>query len=212
MEALKVAATVAEDEKEVAIIEAARKTFLAKGYDAASMDSIALTAGVSKRTVYNRFRSKEELFAATIEQSCRRILPVDVETIEASLPAEEFVREMSKRFLRGILEPDAVALRRIAAFEAGRSPGLGHTYLEHGPRWMARSCAPMLERLVARGALKLDDPNKAIWQLGALITEPLASIVLMGDIPADLDAAIDEQIESGVKAFFKLYGSDSIGR
>ncbi|MCA8896212.1 MAG: TetR/AcrR family transcriptional regulator C-terminal domain-containing protein, partial [Amphiplicatus sp.] len=81
----------------------------------------------------------------------------------------------------------------------------GRTYLEHGPRWMARTCEPMLERLVARGALKIEDPKTAIWQLGALITEPLASIVLMGDVPPDLDAAIEAQIESGVKAFFKLY-------
>jgi len=205
VEALKTAAPAVEDEKEAAILEAALTTFLAKGYDAASMDTIALTAGVSKRTVYNRFRSKEELFAATIDESCRRILPVDVETIEHSLPPEEFVREMATRFLRGILEPDAVALRRIAAFEAGRSPELGRTYLEHGPRWMARTCEPMLERLVARGALKIEDPKTAIWQLGALITEPLASIVLMGDVPSDLNAAIEAQIESGVKAFFKLY-------
>ena len=86
MEALKTAAPAVEDEKEAAILEAALTTFLAKGYDAASMDTIALTAGVSKRTVYNRFRSKEELFAATIDESCRRILPVDVDTIEHSLP------------------------------------------------------------------------------------------------------------------------------
>ncbi len=71
-------AVEAVDEKEAAIIEAARETFLARGFDAASMDAIALNAGVSKRTVYNRFRSKEELFAAAITETCRRILPLDI--------------------------------------------------------------------------------------------------------------------------------------
>jgi TetR/AcrR family transcriptional repressor of mexJK operon len=193
--------------KEAAIIEAARKTFLARGYDAASMDAIALVAGVSKRTVYNRFRSKEELFAATIDESCRHILPVDIETIETSLPPREFVRELSRRFLRGILEPEAIALRRIASFESLRSPGLGKTYLEHGPRYMAKTCAPILERLAARGAIRVDDPQRAIWQLGALITEPLFTNALLGELPADLDAAIEAQVESGLDAFFKIYGA-----
>lgn len=200
-------AVEAEDVKEAAIIEAARKTFLARGFDAASMDAIALVAGVSKRTVYNRFRSKEELFAAAILETCKRILPVDAEAIEANHTPEEFIREMANLFVHGILEPEALALKRIAAFEAGRTPALGKSYLEHGPRFMAKKCAPMLERLAARGILKVDDPERAIWQLGALLTEPLVTDVLMGDPPADLEAAIEAQIDSAVRAFLKLYGA-----
>lgn len=195
-----------EDVKEAAIIEAARKTFLARGFDGASMDAIALAAGVSKRTVYNRFRSKEELFAAAILETCRRILPVDVASIEASLPPEKFIREMARRFLHGVLEPEALALRRIATFEAPRAPALGKAYLTHGPRWIADACKPMLERLAARGALKIDDPDRAIWQLGALLTEPLVIDVMLGDPPKDLEAAIEAQIDSAVSAFIKLYG------
>ncbi len=131
------------DVKAVAIVAAARKTFLSQGYDAASMDQIALNAGVSKRTVYNRFRSKEELFAAAIEDSCRQILPVDIDTVEASMTPEGFVKEMAHAFMRGILDPEALALRRIASFEAGRNPSLGHVYLAHGPAYMAATFAPV---------------------------------------------------------------------
>ncbi|MEE2691515.1 MAG: TetR/AcrR family transcriptional regulator [Pseudomonadota bacterium] len=197
----------ADDQKEAAIIAGARKTFLARGFDAASMDAIALMAGVSKRTVYNRFRSKEELFAAAIHDTCERILPLDIEAIEASLPPKEFIRQMSRIFLQAILEPEAIALRRIAAFEAARTPALGRSYLEHGPRLMVKTSMPIVERLTARGTLKIDNAERAIWQLGALITEPLYTEVLMGAAPADLEAAIDEQIESGVEAFLKLYGA-----
>lgn len=203
--AIEVMSAPLADRKEAAIIDAARKTFLARGFDAASMDAIALAAGVSKRTVYNRFRSKEELFAATIEESCRCILPVDIETIETSLSPEMFVRELAGRVLRAILEPEAIALRRIAAFEASRSPRLGQTYLAHGPKWMADAFAPILERLVQRGAFAIDDPQNAIWQLGALISEPLHTFMLLGECPDDLDAAIEAQLDSGLEAFFKLY-------
>lgn len=193
------------DEKADAIVAAARKTFLARGFDAASMDQIALTAGVSKRTVYNRFRSKEELFAAAIVESCKNLLPVNVGDIESTLPPEGLIRALGRQFLKGVLDPEAIALRRIAAFEAERTPSIGRAYLEHGPGSMAARCAPILARLAAKGAYAINNPEEAIWQLGALITEPLYTKALLGDVPEDLDGAIDAQIEMGVAAFRKIY-------
>ena len=193
------------DEKTTAIVDAARTTFLARGFDAASMDQIALTAGVSKRTVYNRFRSKEELFGAAITETCRHLLPVNVSDIEDTLPPDELIRALSRVFVKGILEPEALSLRRIAAFEAERTPTIGKAYIEHGPASMVAECAPILARLAARGHFDIEDPEAAIWQLGALITEPLHTRVLMGDMPSDLDAAIDHQVENGVAAFIKIY-------
>ncbi|CAD5200584.1 TetR/AcrR family transcriptional regulator [Pseudomonas sp. FEN] len=51
------------DRKREAIIQAAIEAFRADGFEVTSMDKIAAKAGVSKRTVYNHFPSKEELFA-----------------------------------------------------------------------------------------------------------------------------------------------------
>jgi TetR/AcrR family transcriptional repressor of mexJK operon len=200
-------AETAADEKLEAIVEAARKTFLAKGYDSASMDQIALTAGVSKRTVYNRFRSKEELFGAAIEDTCKKLVPVNIAEIEASLSPVEVVRSLSLKFVTGILRPEAICLRRIAAFEAERTPALGKNYIEHGPQWMVEQCAPILERQIARGAFIIDDAEAALWRLGALITEPLYTFVLMGVTPENIDQAISDQVNSGVEAFVKLYGA-----
>ena len=51
------------DRKRAAILDAAEAEFRQAGYEATSMDRIAASAGVSKRTVYNHFPSKEVLFA-----------------------------------------------------------------------------------------------------------------------------------------------------
>ena len=48
--------------KNAAIIAAAAQIFLKKGFESASMDEIASVAGVSKRTVYQHFANKEQLF------------------------------------------------------------------------------------------------------------------------------------------------------
>ncbi|MFK3758230.1 TetR/AcrR family transcriptional regulator [Lysobacter enzymogenes] len=60
------------DRKRAAILEAAVAEFRQAGYDATSMDRIAASAGVSKRTVYNHFPSKEALFAQILQQLWER--------------------------------------------------------------------------------------------------------------------------------------------
>jgi len=51
-------------EKRKAIIHAAIEEFYTKGYEGSSMDTISKEANVSKATVYNHFKNKEELFLA----------------------------------------------------------------------------------------------------------------------------------------------------
>ncbi|MBU2548404.1 MAG: TetR/AcrR family transcriptional regulator [Proteobacteria bacterium] len=54
--------------KRESILEAARQAFINEGYDNASMDRIAEIAGASKRTVYNHFPSKEDLFREALNR------------------------------------------------------------------------------------------------------------------------------------------------
>lgn len=56
------------DRKRQAIVDAALAQFRAHGFDATSMDKIALAAGVSKRTVYNHFPSKDDLFNHILQE------------------------------------------------------------------------------------------------------------------------------------------------
>lgn len=56
------------DRKREAIVQAAIAEFRANGFEVTSMDKIAAAAEVSKRTVYNHFPSKEELFAEILQQ------------------------------------------------------------------------------------------------------------------------------------------------
>jgi TetR/AcrR family transcriptional repressor of mexJK operon len=112
---------------------------------------------------------------------------------------------MSSVIVHGIVSDESIALRRIATFEAGRNPALGKLFLEAGPRWLVRNCAPLLQRMMARGELEAGDAEEAIWQLGFLITEPLHTEILLGDPPSDMERAISAQIDRGVDAFLKIY-------
>lgn len=57
-----------KEKKRQVILKAAQGVFLADGYALASMDKIASDAQVTKQTVYRYFKSKKELFQATLVQ------------------------------------------------------------------------------------------------------------------------------------------------
>lgn len=60
--------------KRESILDAAAEAFMQDGYDNASMDRISALAGASKRTTYNHFPSKENLFGAVLERFFDQIM------------------------------------------------------------------------------------------------------------------------------------------
>jgi AcrR family transcriptional regulator len=57
-----------QSERHSAILAAAEKVFDKYGYASTTMEAIALEAGIAKGSVYNYFRSKEELFHQVVAQ------------------------------------------------------------------------------------------------------------------------------------------------
>ena len=84
------------DRKREAIVAAAIAEFRANGFEVTSMDKIAATAGVSKRTVYNHFPSKEELFAEILHQ----LWASSVAQLDVSYASDRPLRDQ----LRGLLQ------------------------------------------------------------------------------------------------------------
>jgi AcrR family transcriptional regulator len=54
------------------LLETAARHFARDGLEGANVDAISLDAGFAKGTLYNYFRSKEELFAEVLTEGCRR--------------------------------------------------------------------------------------------------------------------------------------------
>jgi AcrR family transcriptional regulator len=68
---LRRAAAVAEKRRR--IFDAASEVIMRKGYDATTMEEIALGAAVGKGTLYNFFASKEDLFFSLVMEGFERI-------------------------------------------------------------------------------------------------------------------------------------------
>ncbi len=146
--------------KREAILEAARTVFLEVGFGAASMDSIATVAKVSKQTVYNHFGSKEELFAAMIRSFVEQKIRVFSKVAEGGKPAET-LSAIAHQFLDPDNAGPRLALYRILMGEAPRFPELGDIYYDAGPAVVRKFLTDYLAEQDARGTLKVENPKFA---------------------------------------------------
>ena len=155
--------------KAESILAAAKRTFLAAGFGAVSMDAIAREAGVSKATVYAHFAGKEDLFGAVIERECERYFSrfsageLDLGDVRASLTV------LGRRFLELLLSPDGIALHRIILGEVTRFPGLGEVFWRAGPERQRVQIEAFLKSAAASGTLDLADTRLAAEQFLSLV-------------------------------------------
>jgi AcrR family transcriptional regulator len=71
------------------LVEAATEVFARRGYEGASLEEIAETAGFTRGAIYKHFAGKEELFFAVIEASNERV----IEAFRAIAPASADSKE-----------------------------------------------------------------------------------------------------------------------
>ncbi|HNX24362.1 MAG TPA: TetR/AcrR family transcriptional regulator [Spirochaetota bacterium] len=71
------------------ILIAAQKVMLAKGYNGATMDDIAAEAGLTKPTVYQYFKTKDELFVQLVEPLIQS-LAIKLEAIRILLEEKKY--------------------------------------------------------------------------------------------------------------------------
>ena len=72
--------------KEEQIINVARELFSTYGYKRVSMDEIAKSANVTKKTVYSYFKSKEELLKYFINEEIQNMKQIVEKTEDSNLP------------------------------------------------------------------------------------------------------------------------------
>lgn len=99
------------------IIDAAKASFLSKGYATTTLRAVATEAGVAVETVYSRFRNKTNLLSAILEQG---VIGTDADRDILEQPEMDQIRRSSDQreqlrllaaFSRGILERTDVAHR-----------------------------------------------------------------------------------------------------
>jgi TetR/AcrR family transcriptional regulator of autoinduction and epiphytic fitness len=156
------------DRKREAIIQAAIAEFRAHGFEITSMDKIAATAGVSKRTVYNHFPSKEELFAEILNQLWARISAEQSVVYNRDQPLREQLRQMLQAKVQLMADENFLTLARVAIAATIHSPERAQNMVERmGER--EEGLTVWIRAAQADGRLKPVDPEFAAHQLQGLL-------------------------------------------
>src|SRR3984957_9383514 len=93
------------------LIAAATQVFVRDGYGGSSIDKVASEAGVSTRTIYERFKNKADLLGAVIT----RLVDRDMETVLATaeldrLDPKEALTVLAQTITSRVRDPESGAL------------------------------------------------------------------------------------------------------
>ncbi|WP_242208245.1 MULTISPECIES: TetR/AcrR family transcriptional regulator [unclassified Pseudomonas] len=192
------------DRKREAIIQAAIAEFRANGFEVTSMDKIAATAGVSKRTVYNHFPSKEELFAEILNQLWTRISAEQSVTYNRDQPLREQLLKMLQAKVQLMADENFLTLARVAIAATIHSPERAQNMVERmGER--EEGLTVWIRAAQADGRLKQVDPEFAAHQVqGLLKTFAFWPQMSMGRAALDIDMQ-NTVAESALEMFLAHY-------
>lgn len=100
-------------QKRNAILEGAIQVFTQNGFETSSMDHIAEVAGVSKRTIYNHFPSKEILFQEIVADFLKQRDEIKPIRYASDLSLEEQLKEFARAELFLINDPVRRGLSKL---------------------------------------------------------------------------------------------------
>ena len=198
-----------KDERRAAIVDIAHAAFLADGYAATSMSTIAARVGGSKATLYNYFSSKEELFAAVVSRKCGQI-----ETLlyDAQVEGGDFrpaKQNFGERFIALVLQEDSVATYRMVMAESARFPELGRTFYDTGMKQGRARLAEYFEQAIADGVLRQCDSALMANYFFDLCMSGIHIRKLWNVQPVLSSENIRDNVARAIAIFLAAFGTDA---
>ncbi|MGC2411235.1 MAG: TetR/AcrR family transcriptional regulator [Stellaceae bacterium] len=189
-------------ESRSAIIDAAERLFLERGFGSVSMDELAEAAGVARRTLYNQFASKEEIFREmllSVSGQLERAFPPGIET---QGDVEEVLRLIARMILKLHENPGYLGFLRMVVADARQFPWIAEEFaavMEPQTERLAR----YLAHLTAIGVLDCRNPLLAAHQFMGLLNEFSLWPWMMGRDRVPIPS--EDIIEETVRMFLQYY-------
>ncbi len=194
------------DARREAILDVAAEVFLEEGYDAASMSTIAAKVGGSKSTLYNYFKSKEEIFEAHIERYCGWQREAMFSLLDDGDDLRIALTNLGRRYLTNVLSDRNMRHFRLIVAAAERAPDLGRAFYEAGPSRGAKILSDFLERMKTEGRFVGDNPTTAAHQFIGLCQNRLLKMRLANYVGEPTAEEVDAEVAPAVAVFLAAYG------
>ncbi|MDV6330439.1 TetR/AcrR family transcriptional regulator [Asticcacaulis sp. 201] len=197
---------MSSEERREAILDVATEIFMEEGYASASMSTIAARLGGSKGTLYNYFKSKEELFTAYVQRHCVFHRGQTTALLNEEGEARKVLKNYATRYLRSFTSEQTLQNWRIISAESQKSPEIGRLFYESGPLSGVRILAGYFDKAQARGELNFPNAEQVAHQFVSLIHGRMIKARLMNYIPEPTDAEIAAEVDAALFVFFAAYG------
>jgi TetR/AcrR family transcriptional repressor of mexJK operon len=194
-----------DQQKRAAILDAAKRLFVERGYNATSMDAVASAAGVSKLTVYSHFGDKDALFTEAVRRKCEEQLPAHIFAADPKGPLREQLLEIARAFFALVTSDDALAVHRTVVANVQQAPQLGSLFWEAGPARVQGAFDAFLRDEVAAGNLDIPDTRRAATQFFCLLKGESHARMEFGCCAALKRREVDEHVAATVDMFLRAY-------
>lgn len=194
---------VKTDVKRREIVATAWEVFRAKGFEGASMSDVADRLGGSKATLYRYYGSKEDLFAAALEDALKDQSDEAYQRLSREGDLRERLLEFAYTYLKFRLTPEMISIHRLMIASAERSDLSAVLRAEFiDPNW--RRFADVLEREMAAGHLRRADPYLASIHFRGLVEADVLERRMNGERLVT-NAQVETAGSEGVAAFLRAY-------
>ncbi|WP_331373383.1 TetR/AcrR family transcriptional regulator [Sinorhizobium chiapasense] len=185
-----------------AIIEAAGRLFLERGFGSVSMDDLAKAAGVARRTLYNQFATKEDIFREMLRRVSGQLEDALPPGLEPHGDVEDVLRVIAHAILELHRHPEYCGFLRMVVADSRQFPWIAEEF--------AAVMEPQTERLVryltdlaALGVLDCRNPVLAAHQFMGMLNELSLWPWMIGR--ESLPFATEDVVEETIRMFLQRY-------
>lgn len=190
------------EERHNELLDSALEAFLDKGFEQATVDAIAASVGMAKRTMYARYEDKTALFKAAVQRAIERfILPEEHLRAADTGDLEETLTALARLRVAHVLSPTGLRLQRILSTESYRFPDIFDSAFEQGTKPMIEFLSQVLQRHVDAGHAVIDDTRRAATMFLIMVLGGPTRIYTSGHTinPEELEA----RVHFSVRLFLK---------
>jgi AcrR family transcriptional regulator len=195
----------ADSAKRRQIIEGARKVFMDRGFDGASMGEIARAAGVSKGTLYVYFADKNRLFESIVEEENLEQGKLTF-NFDPKRDVTTTLMEFGQAYIHLLCRPGGGSAIRTVMAIAERMPEVGRKFYNNVIAVTSARLTAYLEVRVGLGELAIDDIPLAATQFTQMCQASLFQPFIFQAAPAPSPERIREVIASATRMFLAAYG------
>ena len=186
------------------ILDGARKVFMDLGFDGASMNEIARSAGVSKGTLYVYFADKYRLFEAIVETE-ELGQRQSTFNLDPARDAETTLREFGRAYIQLLCRPGGGSSIRTVMAIAERMPDVGGRFYVNVLEKTINRLADYLRAHIRPNDLAIDDCGLAAAQFMQMCQATLFLPFVFQVTPSPSPERIAQVVDSATRIFLSAY-------